>query len=73
MRCPMCNEQARRVRDVKHETDPDGWSMVTRHRVCGCGHTFTTYECYEYADVEVIFKARQCIEILTSIDKAGRP
>lgn len=67
MKCPMCLKQARRVRDVKHTTDPDGWSLVQRERVCQCGHHFVTFECYEYADVEVVFKAR---DVLAEINAA---
>lgn len=67
MRCPMCMSQARRVRDVKHGLDPDGWSIVKRERVCQCGYVFTTYECYEYADVEVVFRAR---DVLAEVNAA---
>ena len=67
MKCPMCQQQARRVREVKHGTDPDGWSVISRERVCQCGHHFITFECYEYADVEVVFRAR---DVLADVNAA---
>jgi len=73
MKCPQCGEAGHRVDKVQHRTDPDGWSMVVRRRRCPQGHSFETYECYEYADVEVIFKAREAMEILASISVSARP
>jgi hypothetical protein len=49
------------------KTDGDGWITIVRTRRCPNGHSFKTYECHEYADVEVVFKAREAFEILKSI------
>lgn len=73
MKCPQCGEPGHRVDKVQHRTDPDGWSMVVRRRRCKNLHSFETYECYEYADVEVIFKAREAVEILQAIVTGARP
>lgn len=79
MKCPDCMEQARKVSDVKHREDPDGYSLIVRTRRCPNGHIFSTYECYEYADVEVVFKARaalvtvqQTLESIISLDTPER-
>lgn len=71
MKCPMCLKPARRVRDVKHGADPDGWSVIRRERVCQCGYTFSTYECYEYADVEIVFRARDVLAEVNAAVVAG--
>ena len=73
MKCPECGERGDRVDHTAHRKDPDGWSMVVRRRRCRNGHSFETYECYEYADVEVIFKAREAMAILASISLSARP
>lgn len=73
MKCPHCGDQARRTKDVKHQSDADGWSMIVRERRCPNGHTFPTYECYEYADVEVVFRVREAIAALVEISSGSRP
>ena len=77
MQCPKCGEMARRVRDAKPQLDADGWQMVVRRRHCQCGHTFPTYECHEYADVEVVFRARKLLHLLEEglreIDRLAQP
>lgn len=67
MNCPVCQQWAKRKAETRQGTDSDGWSVITRTRVCPNGHRFATYECYEYADVEVVFKAR---ELLVGISDA---
>lgn len=51
--------------------DPDGWPVVRRLRKCNGGHMFTTWECYEYADVEVVFKARDMMAEVRAKIEAG--
>jgi transcriptional regulator NrdR family protein len=73
MKCPKCGENAHRTDRVTHRTDADGWSMVVRRRRCPQGHTFETFECYEYADVEVVFRVREAIAALLEITTDARP
>jgi len=61
MNCPTCQQWANRKAETRQKVDPDGWSVITRTRVCPNGHRFVTYECYEYADVEVVFRVRELL------------
>ena len=73
MTCPLCNEPAGRVDKTTNTIDPEGWSMVVRRRRCKQGHSFETFECYEYADVEVVFRVREAIAALQDIVTASHP
>lgn len=73
MKCPECQTPRSRVKDTQHKMDVDGWSMIVRKHRCENGHTYSTYECYEYADVEVLFKVREAIAALVEISTAARP
>lgn len=83
MRCPKCGEIGGQTKRTEHRKDKDGWSMVFRERKCAntaCGHIFPTYECYEYAEVEVVMRMRdalalgeQMIDMMRQIDREARP
>jgi transcriptional regulator NrdR family protein len=70
MRCPKCGKSGGQTKRTEQRQDKDGWSMVVRERKCSqanCGHIFPTFECYEYADVEVLMRMR---EAMTDAGKA---
>jgi transcriptional regulator NrdR family protein len=71
MICPECGEWAAHKSATRNTRDADGWSVIRRERVCPNGHRFATFECYEYADVEVIFKARDLLCTLSDTIQGG--
>lgn len=71
MNCPLCGEWAGRKSATRNARDADGWSVIKRERVCPNGHRFATYECYEYADVEVIFHTRELLTVLAELIRDG--
>lgn len=83
MRCPKCGKIGGQTKRTEHKQDRDGWSMVVRERKCSnpeCGHIFPTFECYDYADVEAVFRMREGLAdilkgaaILQQIDADARP
>lgn len=67
MKCPVCEaEKTSRLTQDYISTEHCDYAL-RRLRKCPHGHTFYTYECYEIADVEVVFKAREAMSFL---DKA---
>jgi transcriptional regulator NrdR family protein len=71
MNCPVCQQWAKRKAETRQGVDADGWSVITRTRVCPNGHRFMTYECYEYADVEVVFRVRELLVQITDALDGG--
>jgi len=67
MRCQKCLKETRTIAKEREKLDGDGWQMIVRTRICPDGHQFQTFECYEYADTEVVFRVR---EVLTMVDEA---
>ena len=64
MKCPACDSKSTRRVWTKSRTDTEGDAYMKRRRECAdCGHRFTTFECYELADVEAAFRLRDA-EIL---------
>lgn len=70
MRCPKCGATSRPVQ-VLRRVDGDGWDFIKRKHKCTNGHLFETYQSYEYADVEVFFKARAARLLLEAGDGLG--
>lgn len=65
MNCPACgNDDTKVTRTAK---DPEG-EHIQRQRTClnaECGHRFTSFECYEKADVEMPFQVAEARADLT--------
>ena len=70
MQCPVCGSPVSRFIKAKHRMSEDGDMYIQRRReCCHCGHRFSTYECYEIADTEAIFKARAALAFVKSAEK----
>lgn len=65
MNCPKCCREKTRVTHTRHRMDECGDAYVLRRRTCPeCGTRFTSYECYELADVEAAFKIAEVVRIM---------
>lgn len=64
MRCPECFADENRVKETR-EVPQDGDDYIYRRRQCSkCGHTWATYEQFERADTESVFRVREAIKKL---------
>ena len=64
MKCQKCLCEGNIISRSIEKVDSDGWQMIVRTRLCPNGHRFNTYECYEYADTEVVFRVREVLAIV---------
>ena len=64
MNCPKCgNAQTRTIRTEQRATEDGGYTC--RRRECvSCSTRFNTFESYEPADVEAIFRNREALDLL---------
>lgn len=63
MNCPACGHDETKV--LRTTRDPEG-EHIARHRECKrCAHRFTSFECYEKADVEMPFNVAEARADLT--------
>jgi len=70
MRCPVCGAPNSRFVKARPKVTEDGDMFVHRRRECiHCGHRFSTFECYEVADTEAIFKARNALAFVRSAER----
>lgn len=70
MKCPACGAANSRFVKARRKMTQDGDSYIHRRRECGhCGERFSTFECYEVADTEAIFKARNALAFVRSAEK----
>ena len=67
MRCPACEHPESRVlrKELRHDGEDD---YIARRREClECGHRWSTFECFELADVESAFLIRDVLKDIDSI------
>lgn len=51
--------------ETRHRMDHSGDNYVLRRRTCPeCGTRFTSYECYELADMESAFKISEVVRLM---------
>jgi len=69
MLCPDCGHDKNLVADSR-KMIVDGDPCIWRRRQCRkCGGRFTTYECYELADVEAPFRISSARELARNLLK----
>jgi len=70
MKCPVCGSpNSRAIRTLSRSTKDDDTYTQRRRECYHCGHRFNTFECYEMADTEAIFKARSALSFVQSAEQ----
>ena len=68
MKCPACESNETKRKWTRHSTSEDGDPYTKRRRLCmDCGHRYTTFECYELADVEAAFRLRDAEPLMKQL------
>lgn len=73
MNCPKCGHDDTRVRETRKRATDEDMHIIRRRKCMQCENQFTTYECYELADVEGAFDLAEVKATILKVTKWMEP